>query len=67
MDKVNYMPTDTQFRAQLIDNYYVFLELYEIAMKENAIETAHAIRIKMECTRSKLQQAEIPEIPEMPL
>ena len=59
-----YMPTDKQYNGQLIDEYYYLCELYESAVTESAVNTAKAIKKKMECIRLKLQPLELPELPQ---
>lgn len=53
--------TDKQYDGQLIDEYYRLLDLKEIALKENAVETVKKIDSQIEQIKLKLHPLELPE------
>ena len=58
---VENMPTDKQYDGQLIEEYSRLKRIKEIALKENATETAKAIDIEIGYIKLKLQPLELPD------
>ena len=55
------MLTDKQYDGQLIEEYSRLRRIKEIALKENATETAKAIDTEIGYIKLKLQPLELPE------
>lgn len=55
------MPTDKQYDGQLIEEYSRLRRIKEIALKENATETAKAIDTEIGYIKLKLQPLELPD------
>ncbi len=53
--------SDRQFNAKLIDDYYTFRDLRQLAKKTNADEVVRAIEVQMKKIRLKLQPLELPD------
>lgn len=54
--------TDKQFNAQLIEEYRRLLDIRDIAVSENAVETIKRIDWEISFLKLKLQPLELPEI-----
>lgn len=53
--------TDKQYSGQLIDEYYMLVNLRKLAVKENADEVVNAIDEQMRRIKLKLQPVELPD------
>lgn len=53
--------TDKQFDAKLIEDYYCYLHIREIAQKEGATETVKEIDKRLKIIKLQLQPIELPE------
>ena len=55
------MPTDMQYKGQLIEEYSRLKRIKEVAIQENATETIKAIDKEIGYIRLKLQPLELPD------
>lgn len=53
--------TDKQFNAKLIEIYYSYLDIRDLAEKEGATETVGLVNKKMKIIKLQLQPLELPE------
>jgi hypothetical protein len=56
-----YMPTDKQFEAQLIDEYSRLKRIRDAAAKEGAVETVKTIDLEISYIKLKLHPLVLPE------
>lgn len=56
-----YMPTDKQFEAQLIDEYSRLKRIRYAAEKEGAVETVKAIDLEISYIKLKLHPLTLPD------
>ncbi len=56
-----YMPTDKQFEAQLIDEYSRLRRIRDAAQKEGAVETVKTIDLEISYIKLKLHPLTLPE------
>lgn len=57
----DYMPTDKQFEAQLIDEYSRLKRIRDTAEKEGAVETVKTIDLEISYIKLKLHPLILPE------
>lgn len=53
--------TDKQFNAKLIEIYYSYMDIRDLAAKEGATETVELLNKKMKIIKLQLQPLELPE------